>query len=65
MRRIPVTFEYPVLALPTGKAAKAMGIDRKTLWKLKNRTENPIRETAYGVIPIAEIQRHLREEIAR
>ena len=59
--KIPVTFQYPMPALTTEQAARALGVSRQTVWRLKATGE--IRATAYGVIPVSELQRHLQEQI--
>lgn len=64
--RIPVTFLYPVLALPKGKAAQALGIGHSKLWLLCNLDDGDprkIKTTSYGTIPVTELDRHLKAEI--
>lgn len=64
--RIHITFQYPVLALPTAKAAQAIGISRWKLWKLRNLDESDprkIKSTDYGTVPVSELERHLKAEM--
>ncbi len=63
MKRIPVTFLYPVLALKPKDAARAIGVGKTQLWRL--RASGQIKATEYGVIPVVELERHLAQEISR
>ena len=53
----------PVLALPKGKAAEAIGVSRSTLYR--QIASGKIRVTSYGTIPVTELQRHLAAEMER
>jgi len=65
--QIPITWHdapsTPVLALPVLKAAAAIGVSRQTMWKLV--ATGKIRKTSYGVIPVSELEQHLKQEIER
>lgn len=63
MKRIPITFLYPVLALPATKAAESIGISRKTLWKQTQMGK--IKRMPYGSYAVTELERHLREDAKR
>lgn len=57
-RNVSVAFCYPKLALSLDEAAQALSVSRRTISRLLSRGE--LRKTSYGVIPVAEIEKHLK-----
>jgi hypothetical protein len=61
VKNIPVQFLCPVLAMPVNQAAKSLGVSRRTIWRLC--ASGQLTKTSYGTIPVAELERHLVEQI--
>lgn len=68
LERRVAELESPTLALKPTPAAKAMGISRMQLWRLRNLEDGDPRKihaTKYGTVPIAELERHLKAEVSQ
>jgi excisionase family DNA binding protein len=62
-RQIPIVFLSEPLAVRPAEAAKLLACSPSTIYRMKKTGD--LKTTKYGTIPVAELQRHLQNEMRK